>query len=135
MPRNPDIVTTDGLEVTRDEGVELMVHHLMLAALFFETTPDDKGDQIYEEIARRMTGQSSRNASVIFTRTITETYEAMKDGPKAKRARKAKPRPQAVVLYESEFTDFGIVRLEAEQDGLVLWVGGTIRWKSWKDLP
>lgn len=37
-------VSTDGLEVTRDEALELCVHHLKLACLLFEAIPDDAED-------------------------------------------------------------------------------------------
>jgi hypothetical protein len=39
------------------------------------------------------------------------------------------------VLFESaKFRDeFGVVRLEEWPEGLVLWVGGQIRWRSWGD--
>lgn len=45
--------------VTRDEAVELCVHHLQLAAAYFEATPDDAGLQLAEEIERAVRASAS----------------------------------------------------------------------------
>lgn len=39
--------------------------------------------------------------------------------------------PEIVKLYEQRSDEFGVIRLELWPEGLVLWVGGEIRWKSW----
>lgn len=54
MKTNPgDLLGISNLEVTQDEAVELCLHHLALAATFFEATPDDNNTQIIEELNRR----------------------------------------------------------------------------------
>lgn len=30
-------------------------------------------------------------------------------------------------------SEFGIIRLEEWPEGLILWVGGEVRWRSWRD--
>lgn len=45
---------TDHLDITADEAVEYCVHHLRLALLFFQNTPEDQGAQLKEEFFRIM---------------------------------------------------------------------------------
>ncbi len=43
-----------------------------------------------------------------------------------------------MTLYESGDAfnkTLGVVRLEVWREGIVLWVGGEIRWQSWSDSP
>lgn len=52
MPLNR--VTIDVPPVTEDEAVELMVHHLALAAAYYEAVPED-GAAVRGEVERLMT--------------------------------------------------------------------------------
>ncbi len=38
-----------------------------------------------------------------------------------------------IYLTDMFADEFGTVRLEEWPEGLVLWVGGEIRWRSWRD--
>jgi hypothetical protein len=37
------------------------------------------------------------------------------------------------ILFETRLSDLGVVRVERWPEGLCLWVGGEIRWKSWEE--
>lgn len=43
------MIQTDGLKVSRDEALELAVHHAVLASCFFEAAPDPFS---HEEVLR-----------------------------------------------------------------------------------
>jgi hypothetical protein len=38
-------------------------------------------------------------------------------------------------LFETRTDADGVIRVECWPEGLVLWVGGVIRWKQWKPTP
>jgi hypothetical protein len=44
-----------------------------------------------------------------------------------------KNRDHVRVLFEYKHILFGVIRVEQWYEGLILWVGGEIRWKSWND--
>ena len=72
--------------ISPDEAVEFCIHHLRLAALFFEATPNDKDDQLHEEIGRIVKNQRFPieepwvTAAKNFVDRLTITHEAMKSG-------------------------------------------------------
>jgi hypothetical protein len=39
---------------------------------------------------------------------------------------------RAITLFEARYDDYGTVRLEVWQDGLVVWIAGQIVWKTWE---
>lgn len=47
-----EFLNTDGLKVSRDAALELMVHHLKMAHIFFQCTSDDADEKSVE--ARRL---------------------------------------------------------------------------------
>lgn len=79
-------IQTDGLVVTQDEALEHCIHHLRLAALFFEAGPDPLAD--WETEFKRICTQGKEHsgrayppelkAGLTFLRTIHATYEEMK---------------------------------------------------------
>jgi hypothetical protein len=77
-----DTIFTDGIEITRDEAVELMAHHLRLAAKMFEATPDTEETRI--ELIRLLSQHSDDTspeclAGLSFYDKIYNVYERMKD--------------------------------------------------------
>lgn len=46
------LLNLDMFPTTPDEAVELTIHHLRLAAMFFMNTPDDDGAALREEFSR-----------------------------------------------------------------------------------
>jgi hypothetical protein len=80
MP-NRDRIQTDGYNTTPDEAVELCIHHLRLAAMFFEGTPDDKGLQLYGELQRQVPVKDSIMvlAATNFITDLTKSYQELKD--------------------------------------------------------
>lgn len=82
---NPERVSVDfPMKVSEDEAVELVVHHLLLAQMLFEATPDDMGEQLKEEIDRLFLRDDPRTqtggslAAYAWVDKITEYYEEMK---------------------------------------------------------
>ena len=73
-----DTFGIDVPRVTRDEAVELMVHHLGLAASYFEATPEDAGAQVSDEIRRALDGPAVA-ASLAFATVIHSEFEEMKE--------------------------------------------------------
>ena len=79
-------VQTDGLVVTADEALEHCIHHLRLAALFFEAGPDPLAD--WESEAKRICSRGPEHsgrkhppelkATLAFLRTIHATYDEIK---------------------------------------------------------
>lgn len=76
--------------VSRDEAVELCIHHLQLAAAYFEATPDDAGAQMQEEIKRAVSASASgtgpddppwARAARTWTEVLTWVFERMKEEP------------------------------------------------------
>lgn len=60
-------VGVDAPRVTRDRAVELMIHHLELAAMYFEATPEDEAvvrGECERLMARRKVG--TLTAPVVF---------------------------------------------------------------------
>jgi hypothetical protein len=42
-------------------------------------------------------------------------------------------RPTVKKIFEKYSDEFGLIRLEEWKEGLVLWVCGQIKWKSWEN--
>ena len=76
----------DAPKCTRDEAVELFVHHVQLAAMYFLNAPEDpKAEQVMEELSRKMSHPQSGGgddyelpAARLFAMKLTEACEAMK---------------------------------------------------------
>ena len=63
--------------VTPDEACELVIHHLRLAAAYFEATPHDQCVQLeIFRLIKQCTGQQS--PTVDFVRVLHREYENMK---------------------------------------------------------
>ncbi len=76
-----DVLNSDGMQLTQDEATELCVHHLRLARIFFEVTPDDNGAALEEEIKRtilKRDGEEHAQAALLWVRAETEYYESLK---------------------------------------------------------
>jgi hypothetical protein len=48
----------DAPRVTKDEAVEQTLHHLALAAMYYEATPDDDNEQILKEAKRMLASEA-----------------------------------------------------------------------------
>lgn len=76
----PDHVYADGPRVSRDQAVEFLAHHLSLAAMFFECTPDDFGETRAEVL--RILGDADDERAVeaaeAFLDAINVFYERTK---------------------------------------------------------
>ncbi len=74
-------IQTDGFRVTRDEAVELCIHHLRLAAMFFEAVPEDTTDLKTEckRIFKAAEADIALPAALHFIETIEKAYEVLKD--------------------------------------------------------
>lgn len=80
------MVNTDSYTTSRDEALELCIHHLRLAALFFEAGPEPLADWENEmkRIMKKVEGASGRKfppelkAGLLWLRCMHETYEQMK---------------------------------------------------------
>jgi hypothetical protein len=72
-------VHTDSLHLTRDEAAELMIHHLRLAAMLFEATPEDNGTQVNDEIDRLHGTEIWAPAARMFNSSLVDAYNRMKD--------------------------------------------------------
>ena len=59
--RDDGKVTLAPPRVTKDEEVELCIHHLAMAAMYYEATPDDGNTQIKAEAERMLLDQSIPN--------------------------------------------------------------------------
>ena len=74
-----DTLKVDAPEVTRDEALELMVHHLQLAAMYFEAVRDTPKTRV--EVSRLLDRDArSRAAALAWYDTIYQYYEALKEG-------------------------------------------------------
>lgn len=77
-------VQTDSISVSPDEAVELMAHHLKLAALFFEAVPEND-EATKMELHRILRGDDERMnppvavAGVLFFQDLVNIYNEMKD--------------------------------------------------------
>lgn len=66
--------------VTRDEATELCVHHLRLAAMYFQATHEDNNKQLEEEITRQCADDDcARLSALSWAGVIYSIYEEMKD--------------------------------------------------------
>lgn len=77
-------------KTTRDEAVELTIHHLRLAAMFFQNIPDgtraEEKALLIEELNRQMKDNAGKlykgfdyDACVSFINTIVDVYAEDKD--------------------------------------------------------
>lgn len=68
---------TDGPKVTGDEAVELCIHHLQLAAMFFMNTPGANTEALlFEELNRRVERDLNYPGLGAFITAICASYEA-----------------------------------------------------------
>lgn len=76
---------TDGLRLTRDEALELTIHHLRLAGLFFELAPEGRDEEeslkiCLSELARQVPiDDLQRPAMMAFLQVIVKRYEEAKE--------------------------------------------------------
>lgn len=71
----------DAPSVTNDEATELMVHHLQLAAMYFEAVPPND-EQNLREIARLLKDDDrTLVAAKPFYLALQRFYDSMKDNP------------------------------------------------------
>lgn len=78
----PGHVFSDALQVHPDECVELVAHHLRLAALFYQSTPEDLA-AVNAEIRRLLLVKHSDDDPAVlgadaFLGAIRRAYEEMK---------------------------------------------------------
>jgi hypothetical protein len=67
-------VQADGLQVTRDEATELCIHHLRLAATFFECGSQDEAN-FFTELDRQCPIEDLQKPAMrMFLTTATATY-------------------------------------------------------------
>jgi hypothetical protein len=67
-------LNSDGLQVTRDEATELLIHHLRLAAVFFECASESL-DELQAELLRQCPIEDlQRPAMQAFIETIFKSY-------------------------------------------------------------
>jgi hypothetical protein len=76
----PGTVYTDTLLTTTDEAVEAVAHHLRLAAMFYQSTPEDEAGAEAEVLrlieARHDAEDPAYLAGRAFMAAIREYYEA-----------------------------------------------------------
>ena len=71
---------TDGLRLTQDEALELTIHHLRLAGLFFELAPEGRDEEeslkiCLTELVRQVpVDDLQRPAMMSFLQTIVRRY-------------------------------------------------------------
>lgn len=64
---------------TRDEATELCVHHLRLAAAFYQMTPEDNNASLLSEIKRQCDGDEfSEKPAKEWAAKILKMYERLK---------------------------------------------------------
>lgn len=86
MSRLPERFSIDPPLVTADEACELMLHHLRLAAAYFEATPEDRRcAQLLQELERQRKMEEPGPwpwlaPSVDFIRQIAAEYARMEKG-------------------------------------------------------
>lgn len=73
------IVGIDAPDVEQWAAVELMVHHLQLAAMYFEAIPDDM--PAVDKELRSLIGEDDRSLepALVWLARIDAYYEAMKE--------------------------------------------------------
>lgn len=78
MPRR---INTDQLSLTTDEAVELCAHHLRLAALFYQSTPEDAAATCGEILRIISTADHSdaHLAAGAFLRAIEDYYRQLRE--------------------------------------------------------
>lgn len=74
--RDPDAVGLDAPRVHPADAVKLMVHHLQLAAMYFEAVPDEHAPSL-AEMARQLNPDTTLPASREWFRVMAEAYAAM----------------------------------------------------------
>lgn len=77
------ILNSDSIKCTEDEATELCIHHLNLAGLFFEMSPDDNNEALMEELERKRKQNGGyrepwMEAAVMFIGSLLVNYEGMK---------------------------------------------------------
>lgn len=76
------MVKIDPPPVSRDAAVEIVVHHLAIAATYFEATPEDYGKQIEEEVRRQVKlgclSKHQADAMAAFVGCLDAYYEGLK---------------------------------------------------------
>ncbi len=78
-----DRIGYDAPKFTRDEGTELCVYHLRMAAALFQLVPDDGNEALRAEILRQTEGDLEavdRLPAMLWAAAIHKAYEAMKEG-------------------------------------------------------
>jgi len=73
-------VTTSGLRLTPDAALELMAHHLMMAAVLFEIVPNDHEGNI-AEVERLFTDADQLDwiePALLFVTSLNAYYEGLK---------------------------------------------------------
>lgn len=70
----------DSIRIGRLDAVELVIHHLRLACMFFETTPTESHPMLIEEMKRQMSedGDAWTSSAEAFINKIDNEYEEMK---------------------------------------------------------
>jgi len=70
----------DAPNVSRDEALEFMVHHLQLAAMYFEATTEMSLPALQTELIRIIADDNrALDPAIAFTNTIHEFYERLED--------------------------------------------------------
>ena len=84
------LVQPDMFKINEDEAVELVIHHLRMAAVFFQSTPEDSGQALvteYERLVKRDNIDSKINELDVpvewsavrsFIKKINAAYEQLK---------------------------------------------------------
>lgn len=75
------MVQTRGIDTTEDEATELVAHHLLMAAIYFEATPENV-EITQAEVRRILTEKGepeATEAAAAWLGTINAAYEAMKE--------------------------------------------------------
>lgn len=77
-------ITTGEYRLTRDEAAKLCIHHIRLAIMFFESTPEDI-NHLLSELSRQMYDEGTKDhelgyrSAIIFLQHVASEYEALKD--------------------------------------------------------
>ena len=82
-----NVVSTDGFPIQRDMAVEAVVHHLRLAAMFFEALPDGNEFEMLKEELFRQKDLTEKpgivpvwlNPACTWAALMHESYEKMKE--------------------------------------------------------
>lgn len=63
--------------VTEEQAIALVVHHLQLAAMYFEATPDDRGRSVISQIENEEIPAPCAGASESFVKSMDAYYRAL----------------------------------------------------------